>query len=643
MQIRIPIILLVSFMVSSCTYVTQGLMIDEQRNAVNNAEDYFGDSADHIVYLEQNWDRYDSLWFYNTTQGSNFMPYSIFLNLEMADNQELFRSANNMRKLRFLVQNPSFDNPDGLPVGFVKDSYQGKEYMGFTCAACHTGQVNYQGTSIRIDGGPSLADIEGFFINVAMSVEVTLQDPEKFARMASKLIAARDIEDEHSLRIELQAVLRDRQRYNSENAPLHPEQGNINVAYGYARLDAFGRIYNRIFEHLVPYCDNNTAPANAPVSYPFLWDTPHSDFVQWNGVGDNNPGGLLGFLGPLGRNTGEVLGVFATFDLQRKGSVGFVSSAVTRNLNRLERQLTSLWSPLWPEDILPAIDRELAAEGEKVFYAYECDACHSEINRSDSDRLMVAQHTSLDLIGTDPMVAINALKRNGKSGYFKGLEIPEQNPKATFQETTLALPALQYATAEVILEPDHDKSFLRRWLEQAADLFVAFWDNPISGTQRHVDFEITPENPTLEQKAASLSVYRGRSLNGIWATAPYLHNGSIVNLYELFLPSCSDDEVAAGKQCRSNKFTVGSREFDPVHVGLLSKSKAEYPGLYEFDTSLPSNNNSGHEYAAGVTPMIVRDDNGKPKRDAAGAFILKKFPPINDAQRKALVEYLKTL
>src|SRR5690606_31734928 len=40
---------------------------------------------------------------------------------------------------------------------------------------------------------------------------------------------------------------------------------------------------------------------NAPVSYPFLWDVTHSDYVQWNGIASNaGPG-------PLGRNAGEVI------------------------------------------------------------------------------------------------------------------------------------------------------------------------------------------------------------------------------------------------------------------------------------------------------------------------------------------------
>jgi hypothetical protein len=633
----------ITLLMSSCTYITQGLMIDAQRNAETSADDFFGDSAKQIVYLEQNWDRYDSLWFYYTTQGSDFMPYTTFVNLEQATNKSLFRNSENMRKLRFLTQRPSFDNPDGLPVGLVKDTYQGKDYIGFTCAACHTTQLNYQGIGIRVDGAPALADIENLFINVATALEATLADQEKFARLAEAVIAAGETENQAEFRIELEKVLAERQRYNLENAPVHPQQNNINVAYGYGRLDAFGRIYNRIFDHLVPAGVDNYNPANAPVSYPFLWDTPHSDFVQWNGVGDNNPGGPLGFLGPLGRNTGEVLGVFATFDLEKKGDIGYVSSVVTRNLNRLERQLTDLQSPLWPEHILPPINQQLAAAGKKLFSQYQCDACHTSIDRSDSKRLMVAQHSSLKLIGTDPTMAMNALQRTGKSGYFEGLEIPKQTPKENFAAITPALPALQNATAQVILEPDHDKLFLRRWIEQLADLTTAFFDNPIKETHRHVDFEIVPDDASKAAKIASLAVYRGRSLNGIWATAPYLHNGSVVNLYELLLPRCTDAEIAAGKKCRSNHFTVGSREFDPVKVGLTSKDKTQYPELYEFNTNLPSNSNGGHEYAAGNTPIIKRDANGKPIRDKDGNYELQWFTAMRENQRMALVEYLKTL
>ena len=42
----------------------------------------------------------------------------------------------------------------------VADTYDGVKYMGFTCAACHSSQINYNGVGIRIDGGPAAADMD---------------------------------------------------------------------------------------------------------------------------------------------------------------------------------------------------------------------------------------------------------------------------------------------------------------------------------------------------------------------------------------------------------------------------------------------------------------------------------------------------
>lgn len=624
----------ISFLLTNCTYVSQGVVVDSDRYAETTEQDIFGDTTNQVVYLEQNWDRYDSLWFYFTTQGSDFMPYEIFMNLEQADNEALFRNSTNMAKYRFLTQRPSFDNSEGLPVGLVEDTYQDKSYIGLTCAACHTNQINYKGTGIRIDGGPALIDLEGFFLGIENAIKATLNDQAKFDRLVKIMIDKEIAENENEFRQILEAISREREEYNKTNAPIHGDQL---VHYGYGRLDAFGRIYNRVLEHLTPGQPNSN-PATAPVSYPFLWDTPQHDFVQWNGVGNNNPGGLKGFLGPFTRNVGEVLGVFAIFDLNKQaGDIGYRSSVDKRNLIRLENHLISLESPVWPEDILPAIDQQLAERGKKVYQDYQCDLCHSspaEFDRSSPERRAIAQFTTLENIETDPAMAVNALVYKGNSGYFKGEEIP--NSKDKFGETTIVLFALTKATSDVALEPDHDKLLIRRWLEQAYDFLVALFKNPIKEkTTRHVDFE------TDEQAQKKLNVYKGRTLNGIWATAPYLHNGSVPNLYELFLPSCNEDEVKSGKECRSNKFTVGSREFDPVTVGLVSKETAEYPGLFEFDASLPSNSNAGHEYAAGKTPVIKVDSNGKAIRNAEGKFEVEWLPAINKSQRLALVEYLK--
>lgn len=635
-KLTLPLITSLGVLIS-CTYVSQGVFVDHERYAKTSQNDIFGDNTDKVVYLDQNWDRYDSLWFYNTTQGSNFMPYEVFLHLTQADNKQLFRHADNISQYRFLNQRKSYDNPDGLPVGFVEDTYQGKRYMGFTCAACHTTQINYQKIGIRIDGAPALADFESFFIDITAAIKATLDSPTKFDQLAKKMVDEGIAKDKKDFRQQLKAIYQERVYYDTSNTPTYDDQ---TVHYGYGRLDAFGRIFNRVLKHLNPDDPNQFNPANAPVSYPSLWDTPQHDFVQWNGIANNNSGAEKGFLGPLMRNTGEALGVFATFGLDKHmGDKGYRSSVVRRNLLRLEDHLITLESPAWPENILPKIDQTLAKQGKKIYQTYQCYECHSDpehFDKRSSARRVIAQFSSLSLIRTDPSMAVNALTSQGSSGFFKGKEIPDI-PGGKFKETTNVFFALKKSTIGIVAEADHDKPAPQRWAEQAYDFVVAKANNPVAATTRHVDFETGTSFPD------SLKVYKARPLNGIWATAPFLHNGSVPNLYELFLPSCSEEDVSPEKECRSNTFTLGSREFDPVKVGFVSKSITSYPRLFEFNALLPSNKNIGHEYAAGKTPFIKLKPNGVPIKNEAGEFELEWLPALNKNQRLALVEYLKTL
>jgi len=630
LQYSVPLAIL-SVILTSCSYVTQGGYVSSDRYAVAVENDIFDDSANKIVYLDQNWDRWDSLWFYNTTQGSDFLPYDIFVNLEQKDSQTLFKDPANIIRYRYLPQRGSWDNPDALPVGFVKDTFQGIDYVGFTCAACHTTQINYKKTGVRIDGGPGLADMEGMLAALQDALAVTLNDKDKLSRLSKKIS-----NNESQAKERLQQTLATLSEYNKINTPVN---GDKIVHYGYGRLDAFGRIYNRVLAHMTPG-EKNFNPPNAAVSYPFLWDTPQHDYVQWNGVGDNNDGSPSGFLGPLGRNTGEVLGVFATFSLEKqKDHIGYLASADKRNLERLEKHLVALESPLWPQDILPPIDTKLAKEGEQVFKEYKCALCHGSDDkfvRDNPKRLVTAQFASVDIIGTDPQMATNALNYQGKTGLFKG-EPMDFGSKTKFGDTTPVVFGLQKAVKGVIIARDPDKSWLRARSEWLYDLVVALFDNPVKKTERHLNFEINTDFPK------NLNAYKARPLNGIWATAPYLHNGSVPNLYEMFMPSCTDKEISAGNPCRSNKFTVGSREFDPVKVGFVMRDKITYPDIFEFDTALPNNSNHGHEYSTARTPVIKVDANGKAIRKADGTFDMEWLPPITEEKRLALVEYLKTL
>ena len=124
-----------------------------------------------VSYLDQGWGFDTAVWWYHVSQGTVFMPYEWFISLEQASGDALFAASDHLERLGFLADPASATNPRGLPVGFSirelalpKPPYQywKGEWVGFACAACHTGQVRFRGQQIRFEGGPAHLDIEKF-------------------------------------------------------------------------------------------------------------------------------------------------------------------------------------------------------------------------------------------------------------------------------------------------------------------------------------------------------------------------------------------------------------------------------------------------------------------------------------------------
>ena len=156
--------------------------------AIINHPNQFGDQYSSVRYLWQGWSPADSLWFYTTTQGSDLLPYDFFMELQDPATGKLFRSDDNLYSYGYLTQKVTRHNPDALPVGLVKDTYIGKAYLGFTCAACHTGQVNYKGVAMRIDGGPAGSDLDSMLEKLAEVMRLTLSDKAAFAAFEKRVI-----------------------------------------------------------------------------------------------------------------------------------------------------------------------------------------------------------------------------------------------------------------------------------------------------------------------------------------------------------------------------------------------------------------------------------------------------------------------
>ena len=427
------------------------------------------------------------------------------------------------------------------------------------------------------------------------------------------------------------------------------------------------RVLNEIFN-----------PPNAPVNYPFLWDIAHSDYVQWNGLAANAGSGpiqrnvrkAIGAFSILewsdresllSKITGFSLSGFVAGQTTKRKKVRFDSSIDLFNLKRLESHLRSLTSPRWPfcrdhktgSYYLPdaaqksaaekssrrcadgdsKFDRELWVEGS-IIYADKCKSCHDLVDSRDWGRKVIANMSHLKLIGTDRTMAHNSLIYQGKSGPFKNTYHQTDVGNVVVAENAQVVELLTAAARGVIATPEPDKWWPRRIVE---DVYTLEWEKAqqwiYTLLMSIVDIPIKPDiewgkynpiQPSIKRGTyipdstsspyASLSAYKARSLNGIWATAPYLHNGSVPNLYELLLPHRRNDDVEGGRcnKYRQDSFVVGARAFDPIKVGFRSEG---YDG-FEFRTDIRGNRNTGHEFGS---------------------------CKMSDAERWALIEYLKSL
>jgi hypothetical protein len=144
------------------------------------------------ILLNQGWSDEDRLQYYFTSQGSAVMFYDIFLNLEIANGRELFRSDTNMTRYGLVPYpaDPKY-NPDGLAIGLTKrvmtDGPWKGEWVGLGCAACHNGQIEYKGSRVSISGGTNkTVDFHSLIAGLDDALAATVADPAKFDRLAEK-------------------------------------------------------------------------------------------------------------------------------------------------------------------------------------------------------------------------------------------------------------------------------------------------------------------------------------------------------------------------------------------------------------------------------------------------------------------------
>jgi hypothetical protein len=574
--------------------------------------------------------------FYHLSQGSEILPWALLTAVDVADETSTKPFAEDLKRFG-LLPDPLRD--DGLPVGLTVSSNRftfGMDFVGVTCAACHVSELRHNGKAVRVDGAPNMFNLQLFYSQAVDALMATADDRGKLWRALKRLgrqdyqrygVAAPLVRpatlvyyganvlmhrDRLDARLELISVIRTAKEHRD---PDHPTSG-------FGRLDAFNGTRNFIFTRLRKGDENgqfqvNTAnlvkldaavkfppvwsrkaqplePLEAyraqPQSFPQVWGFKDYDWVEWT-MNTNTV---------MERNVTETLGAGATvvLDPARTDSL-FDSSIPMQNMHDLEWLAYYIDPPQWPKAVFGDIDAGLAAKGEVLFKA-QCAGCHEygDAQRTASGLIKLRGMQPED-VGTDPIAALRI-----------SCPIPDPGPLAApARSFSVADSELLKACAGVKAGAAFDGNSFARIVQVAVDGIKqkAYTADGIDPAQRSAMEDAERRGgvawrDTLLDSKSPYGPYAARPLYGIWAAAPYLHNGSVPTLYDLLLPPAQ----------RPKTFPLGARQYDPVKVGLADAA-CDQPDCV-VDTARVGDGNGGHAYGT----------------------------DLGEADRKALLEYLKT-
>lgn len=711
-----------------------------------------GDGDRQLIALDQGWTGAERALFYHESQGTVMVPYDWFMALEQPEikfigRAGLFTDADYLARYGFLRSRPvpthrndtsgfrtpaadctpsddpeSIDYNCGLPVGVARsaitlpDGDEPLDVVGFTCAGCHTSELHYGSTALRIEGATNQVDVTQFQAALGGALLLTQRWPGRFGRFAERVLVARGIDPEEARYAGEEVRLRDAldafmAKGSRETTTALRKGLYADWPGGFGRTDALARISNMVFGTDMNI-DANLAKGSAPVKYPAIWDAPYFSWAQFNGSIEQS----------MVRNVGEALGVRAQVSFRpggkQWGESGEEEYALTSTVDMpglfaIETLLrgegdgyfNGLRSPVWPEQYLGAIDWDRADRGAQL-YEDRCRMCHlppiadlvevgtitgpdgnpqraivprgsDVMGRVGSRAVVVAKELPVPLSVPDSPVKASYWIANNAPSMLDGLATQP------FEHTEFFLDFGIVNLGTIRTDPGQASNFAKALIDTGAVLLPSFPQynggpgpfplritSPGVGLQM-VTIDITRQfydsvdRQTPAQRAAFIAAlpfnllardaageprrdasgnpipaadlfradgtiarevwngyrvpgadandgYRPRPLNGMWAAPPYLHNGSVANVYELLSPH---DE-------RSAVFWTGTREYDPERLGYRHE---RFRGGFRYDTTVTGNSNYGHLF-----------DEGPPGNGIIG-------PRLTPDERYAIIEFLKTL
>ena len=513
--------------------------------------------------------------FYHLSEGGEILPLALLRALKRPRTPHdqagdgLVPFTQNLERYGFIPDGTSSQNPFRLPTGMTvaRSRLTNRVMVGFNCTACHVGELWKNGRRVRIDGGPNMIRLNDMFGDIKIELEATLGETGRRERFLADVVRYKREDDD---RLPSDRTVADRVKdLRSDVETAQAFKGYIEampmlkdmttVPNGYGRVDAFGVARNLLFGG----DERNRRPQNAPVSLSYIWGLENTAWLQW-GANMNSV---------MERNIGQSLGVGAVFN-----PATFANTSRLDNLNKLEHLAYKINPPTWPASAFGAVDDAKAARGRDV-YDRMCANCHEKPFEVDVNGLVSYQLFKLSEVGTSPLAAQNF----DQTVIVDGKEVRFADAAFSILESLKR----QYYLANNI-----------------SDQMQADWEGRARRPAPRMRSTLADAEKYPDSKGGR--VYPAKPLAGIWATAPYLNNGSVANMWDLL----------TAPEARPAKFSLGSREYDTEKLGYITTPSTSSPApAWEFDTTQPSNSNRGHVYGT----------------------------KLSDDDKRALIEFLKML
>lgn len=496
-----------------------------------------------------------------------------------------------------LYKNP-FD-PNGLPLGIsLSDDLGLLPTSGLNCESCHGSMINYHEKSVIINGAGGLFDISRMVKEMIFSLALTVSSPvefykfyERYQKNSShkpKLSLAEDKKlqevlnspeyktaQEHFKNLHTHSSVREEglKTFKAHLVAKGIKDEALSDAYPKPEdLDSAFKVFGYMVKRTAFFYGKikYTSTPVGTVSVPGLlgsadpWSTVRANFaVNILGIDPKNFASIQGgsvrtphiwgyerqhfvFLSQctddvLGRHIAQASSLLTDFDWKT-----YSTTANIKKIEKISKWARKITPPVWDENIFGKLDMAKVQAGEILAKQY-CLNCH------------------------DPMLD----KQDRASVYYNSYDVGTDD---TYQKAQEA--------------PYYGKNFfdvLRTFIST-----VKHNEAKAEGIKSLAPYEI---NRTDENWYSPVgNKFAAKSLAGLWATGPFLHNGSISSFRQLL----------TDEKDRSKTILVGNLELDTNNLGFVQE--AVWYGS-SMDTTLVGNSNKGHSGKQFGTELSDDDKN----------------------------------